>query len=309
MGNLRGVPRGRTGRIENSLLRAPAWDAHARAMPDPAPLTARSLLGADHKVHVSRRLSMRDLAVLAATSELLPPRERPEVATTLYELSHAVYGRDGGHQVELILDSFDRLGEITLRLPGFDATRGRVVGNLAGHTRAANLLQAVFVDHRELRGMTAAQYGALKGTGNLRVLFTEWFAAQIRAGHATYLDLELFRALGNGLAARLWAFLEGERYEPKGERGGEQREAKAIGLGAPVVAALDLASYGRLRDARRKLGRAGERIMLEDPRYEAVEVRPSSLGYDLYVVRRRLPQRTLAERRAVRRQLRFEWGT
>ncbi len=51
-------------------------------------------------------------------------------------------------------------------------------------------------------------------------------------------------------------------------------KAKAIGLGPPAIAALDLAGYKRARDGRRALRRAAERIVRTDYRYEAIDVRP-----------------------------------
>ena len=272
--------------------------------PDPAPLTARSLLGGDLAVQVSRRLSMRDLAVLAAAADLLPQDGEPDAPTSLYQLAGAVYGtrrelgrHPGGREYGHVLSSLDRLVEITLKIPGYDVVDGRVVGNLAGRS-TANLLEGVYVAHERLQLVTPAQRGGLKGAANVKVAFARWFARQVRAGYATYLDLVMFRRLGVGLAARIWAYLEAESYELKGR----DRETKAIGLGPPAVAALDLAGYKRARDARRALSRAAERIVVTDPRYEAVDVRPGVYGYDLYVVRRRGDR--LREHRRVREALR-----
>jgi hypothetical protein len=88
--------------------------------------------------------------------------------------------------------------------------------------------------------------------------------------------------MGRGLAARLWAYLEAEQFEPKG--GGV--ESKVIGLGPPMLEALDLAGYARWRDAKRALSRAAERVTVEDARYQLVEIRKGVVGHDLYVVRR-----------------------
>ncbi len=257
--------------------------------PDPAPLTARSLLGAELTVEVSRRLSMRDLAVLAAATEALAGDGNLVVPTSLYELAEAIYGsrrelgrKPGGEEYRHVLSSLDRLVEVALTLPGYDVVSGRLVGNLAGRSRA-NLLQAVFVESQQLRLVSPAARGALKGRANVKIEFARWFARQVEAGYVTYLDLAMFRRLGVGLAARVWAYLEAEAYEPKGPGW----EAKAIGLGPPAIAALDLAGYKRARDGRRALGRAAERIVRTDSRYEAIDVRPGVYGHDLYVVRRR----------------------
>lgn len=105
----------------------------------------------------------------------------------------------------------------------------------------------------------------------------------------------MFRALGVGLAARVWAFLEAEQYEPKTP----ELEATVLGLGRPAIDALDLGSYTRPRDARRKLTQAGQRIVATDARYQRVEVRRGPYGWDLLVARVRGGQE-LEERRRIR---------
>lgn len=297
----------RRGRIESNVNRAPVWDV-GNVRPDPAPITARSLLGADLTVTASRRLSMRDLAVLAAGTERLVDGNPPEAPTTLHNLGAAVYGREPqGKDRRDLVASLDRLVEITLEIPGFDVTRNRIVGNLAGKSKA-NLLEAVFVEsdtlelvidrdgRREVTDPRAV--GRLRGTANVRIRFAWWYAEQIRAGNVTYLDLALFRRLRSGLAARLWAYLEGERYEQKGGA----RESKSIGLGEPLLAALDLLSYGREngreRDRWPKLRAACAKVVAADPRYETLELRPGvAARRDLYVVRRTSAADVAAEAR------------
>jgi len=157
----------------------------------------------------------------------------------------------------------------------------------------------VYIEHRRLRLTTSAEMGALKGTENVRIRLAYWYAEQVRAGYTTYLDLAMFRALGVGLAARVWAYLEAEQYEPKTP----DLEATYIGLGAPALAALDLAGYTRTRDARVKLAVAGERIVATDARYTRIELRSGPYGHELVVVRRRGDQ-ALEEARAIRAKTR-----
>ncbi len=133
----------------------------------------------------------------------------------------------------------------------------------------------------------------------MRIRLAYWYAEQVRAGYTTYLDLPMFRALGVGLAARVWAYLEAEQYEPKTP----DLEATYIGLGAPALAALDLAGYTRTRDARVKLAVAGERIVATDARYTRIELRSGPYGHELVVVRRRGDQ-ALEEARAIRAKTR-----
>ncbi len=274
----------RRGRIETNLLRAPVWDANSGMRPDPAPISVLSLLGGDRRVKASRRLSMRDLAVLAAAGERLVSVAAPETDApmTLYQLAEQVYGASGGEQRGIarpkqpgreptgVLASLDRLVEISLEIPGYDVTRGRVVGDLAGRSKA-NLLEAVFVEHDRLELVSAAERGSLRGTVNVRVRFSRWYSEQIRAGYCTYLDLVQFRRLGSGAAARVWAYLEAESYEPKADG----LETKVIGLGPKIIATLDLAGYERPRDAIRALRRASAR---GDARRRALRARRSPPG-------------------------------
>jgi hypothetical protein len=239
-------------------------------------------MGADLVVNATRRLSMRDLAVLAAAAERLPPEGKPDAPMTLYRLGQAVYGRPpDGRDRRQLYESLERLSSITLDLPGYDITTNRIVG-LMGGSRWVSLVEGVYVEHQRLRLVTPQELGALKGQVNLRVRFALWYADQIRAGYVTYLDLATFRALGGGLAARVWAFLEAEQFDPKGD----DIETKALGLGEPMLQALGLNRYGRSQDARVRLRRGCARIVAQDARYELLEVRRGPMGWDLYAVRR-----------------------
>jgi hypothetical protein len=70
------------------------------------------------------------------------------------------------------------------------------------------------------------------------------------------------------MSARLWVALEAWARWPAHTFDG--REETAIGLGEPALQSLGVGSYDRLRDARRALGRAGERLVAVDPAYELV---------------------------------------
>lgn len=134
--------------METNLLRSGVWSPVGMAKPDAAPFTARTLLGMEPE-RASRHLSMTDMAVLAAVIERLEPAGN-QCPTSLYDLAMSVFGARGGEQFRLILDSLDRLVEVSLRLPGFDATRGVAVGDLVGRS-TANLVQAVYVEHERMK--------------------------------------------------------------------------------------------------------------------------------------------------------------
>ncbi len=302
----------RRGRVETNLLRAPVWDAASRMQPEkPASghLTARSLLGADKRVLISRRLAMRDLAVLAHITQQLPAAGDEWAATTLHEMGVAVYGREpGGHDRQALHESLDRLWDVTITMPGFDAADGhQLVDEIGG--RRSRLIQQIDIERaRKLRLQLVAakddeqakhaasrDLGKLRGTDHVHIELANWYVGQVRAGGWTGLDLEMFRALGVGLAARVWSYIEAERYEPKTP----ELEATYIGLGTPALAALDLAGYARPRAARAKLVTAGQRIVATDARYQRAEVRRGRHGWELLVARLRGGQE-LEERRRIR---------
>lgn len=266
-----------------------------------APLSARSLLGADLHVQTSRRLSMRDLAVLAHVTQRLSAAGDPWAATSLYEMGVAVYGRSpGGEERRGLHESLDRLYEVSITMPGLDATREHQLVKVIGQRRA-RLIQQIDIEGEQLRlrlvdGKELSQaFGRLKGSQQVRIEVANWYARQVRANGWTGLDLEMFRRLGVGLAARVWSYIEAERYDAKTV----ELEATYIGLGAPALAALDLAGYTRPRAARAKLVQAGERIVATDARYTRIETIRGRYGWDLLVVRRRGGQ-ALEEARRIR---------
>src|SRR4051794_40188257 len=111
--------RRRPGRVETNTLRSPVWHACGDRMHDAQPLLAQSLLSSTVRVRASRRLSMRDKAVLAVVSEKLAPEGDPVVATSLYELGRKVYGHSpGGPERAALRESLARLWDVDLEIPG-----------------------------------------------------------------------------------------------------------------------------------------------------------------------------------------------
>ncbi len=276
--------------METNLLRSGVWDPCGMAKPDAAPFTARTLLGMEPE-RATGRLSITDMAVLAAVITHLDP-EGNCCPTSLYELSMAVFGGRGGEELRLTFASLERLVQLTLSLPGYDAVEDRVVGSLTGGSMV-NLVQAIYVEHRRLSIVSRRELGALKNTHNVKVVLAEWLTRQVRAGNTTWLDLQLLRALGPGLAGRLWAFLEGERLNPDqdGLRAGH------VGLGPPALTTLGLAGYARESDARKKLRKAAARIVATDPAWVSIDVIRRA-GWQL-VFRRRPSGKEIAQRRRV----------
>ncbi len=287
------------GQAPRDAMLHPVWEPTTSGEPLDEPFVARCLLGAGW-VGANRRLSMLDLRVWAALCAMLAEQadcadlERigaRTVETTGYQLADRVWAEDGGHQYRLLLRSLARLRvtEVTVRLVEADPELAaeRVV------TGYVPLTGEMWLATTRLDLRTPREWGALKGTTTLKVEIGHWVAQQVIAGRCTWLDLDLLRALGPGVAARMWALLEAWGRWPA--RSFDGREETAIGLGQPALQSLGATGYERLRDARRALDRAGERIVAVDPSYELVRCEQRS-GWVL-VVRRLAGSKTRAAAR------------
>lgn len=267
------------GQAPRDSLLHPVWEPVINGTPLDEPFVARCLLGAGW-VGANRRLSMLDLRVWAALCALLreqlPNLEADAaelrdlavrtVETTGYQLADRVWGDDGGKSYRLLLRSLARLrsAEVTVQVVEADPELAaeRVV------TGYVPLTGEMWLATTRLDLHTPREWGALKGTSSLKIEIGHWVARQVLAGRCTWLDLDLLRALGPGMAARLWAALEAWARWPA--RSFDGREETAIGLGEPALQSLGVGGYDRVRDARRALDRAGERLVAVDPAYELV---------------------------------------
>jgi hypothetical protein len=267
------------GQAPRNTLLHPVWEPVINGAPPDEPFVARCLLGAGW-VGANCRLSMLDLRVWAALCGMLRDQlpdvdtEAPElrdmavrtVETTGYQLSDRVFGQDGGNRYRRLLRSLARLraAEVTVQVVESDPELAaeRVV---TGYVR---LTGEVWLATTRLDLRTPREWGALKGTSSLRIEIGHWVAQQVVAGRCTWLDLDLLRALGPGMPARLWVALEAWGRWPA--RTFDGQEEAAIGLGEPALQSLGVGKYDRLRDARRALDRAGERLVAVDPAYELV---------------------------------------
>ncbi len=258
-------------------------------------------------VGANRRLSMLDLRVWAALCGILreqlsnaPPPDDPElqridtrtVETTGYQLAEMVWAADGG-------DKYLKLRAALVRLA---ATRACVQVVERDPELAAQFVREgyvalvgdIWLATTRLNLRTPRQWGALKGSSSLKVEIGHWTAQQIVVGRCTWLDLDLLRALGSGLSARVWIALEAWARWP--QRSLDGREECAIGLGQPALQSLGVAQYERQRDARRALDRAGRGLLAVDPAYELVRCERRGGGWCL-VVRRITGARARTESR------------
>lgn len=265
-----------------------------RGDPSDEAFVARCLLGAGW-VGASRRLSMLDLRVwaalcgmfhgqhLRATGEREPDlghRDARMVETTGYQLAERVWADDGGQKYRRLLLSLGRLASARVLMqtvePDLDLAALRV------HAANLTLIGDVVMETTRLNPGTPREWGALKGSTSLRVEIGYWPAQQIVAQRCTWLDLDLLRALGPGLPARLFAALEAWARWP--QRSMDGCEETAIGLGVPALESLGVGGYGRQERARAALNRAGAKVVAVDPAYQLVRCEKRS-GWCL-VVRR-----------------------
>lgn len=268
------------GQAPRASLLHPVWEPLAAgALPSDEQFVARCLLGAGW-VGANRRLSMFDLRVWAALCTLLRVQvpdaveDDPTLAnadfrtveTTGYQLAGMVLADDGGQTYAKLYRSLARLHATTVIVEHVDRdpemAAARVDRGLVG------LLGDVWIAATELDLRRPAQWRALRGTASLRAEIGRWTAQQVLAGRTTWLDLDLLRALGTGLPARVWTALEAWGRWP--QRTMDGREECAIGLGEPACQSLGVGGYSRAIDARRALNQAGAKLVALDPSYELV---------------------------------------
>ncbi len=256
------------------------WTPISCGEPSDEAFVARCLLGAGW-VGANRRLGMVDLRVWAAlcaqlrTQVLLAPAEadldlgHPDartVETTGYQVADMVWGHDSGEHYRLLRASLARLASVraTVQIVEADPELAAEIVR----TGYVPLLGEMWFATTRLNLQSPREWGALHGSTSLRVEIGRWAAVQITEGHCAWLDLDLLRKLGGGLAARVWATLEAWGRWP--QRSLDGREETAIGLGRPALESFGVAHYARRHDARRALNRAGAQLVKLDRAYELV---------------------------------------
>lgn len=256
----------------------PVWEPTIAGEPPDEEFVARTLLGAGW-VAGKRKLSMLDLRVWAALCAMLReqlPEQLPDptladadlrtVHTTGYQLADRVWADDGGYQYRTLTRSLVRLrlADVTVRV----VERDPMLNLETLREGWVSLIGEMWFATTRLDLTTPEQWGALKASTTLKVEIGRWPAQQVAGGLCTWLDLDLLRALGPGLPARLWAALEAWGRWPA--RSFDGREETAIGLGEPALQSLGVGRYTKNADARRALNRAGERLVAVDPSYQLV---------------------------------------
>ena len=179
-----------------------------------------------------------------------------EVRFSLYDLGRDLYGWEpGGKQRVDIRASLERLRQADFELEGYDASAARM-GRLEGPTDQGRI--RLVSDLTWKRGDLQARHAVYLGP---------WLTKQLIAGHLTYLDWRILRAL-DGLAKRLWVYLESQTFK----RSGIGEGAVVLYLAPPLWQALGVTTK-HAPHARRLLARAGERITAADKSFAGFELR------------------------------------
>jgi hypothetical protein len=290
------LPERRRSALETNISRSGIWDTGGRS--EGEALHGTDLLG------VVGRSEGSDLGPLEMdvfswlTSRWFEQRAPSDgiVRCTLYELGRDMYGRKpSGKEVRLLRQAIENLAGALVSLGGFNAHTGESKPKLVSLVHLVE--SAVWAENLDVAVPTranAAQTGALRGN-SYEIKLGSWLIPQLHKRYVTYLDWRVQRKL-DGLAKRLWVYLEAERYKPVG--GG--REATYIILGEKAYTALGV-RHGRDRDRRLALKRAGERIVQVDDHYVSVVVETNPMNRKTFRV---LAERVQgAERRNARRAI------
>jgi len=309
----------RVGRIPNPLNRGAVVDPSNRQVPqvdddgqlqlddfldelvDGKTPGVVTLLGKAPQI-MSGRLSTVDVAVLAAMcADLDIPEEHPEgspivARTSIKRLAKGVYGYHGGQQTKYVRHSLVRLMWTMFTVPGMDhagrATDGGVMGVrcLGGVEWFGQDLHIAAAGQPSISEI-ARTVDRVDPDAPLNVVIEPWLVGVLRRNQAARIDLALLQLMGRGLAARVWMFLEAERYESVIDNQTDGKYGRTyIDLAPPAMATLGLDGQKHKPAARRDLRKALQRILSLDPGYrraEVVRTGPSGAGgrYRLVVER------------------------
>lgn len=266
------LPR-RQASLETNLCRKGVW--HVGPLQLALPLDGEDTLGLLRVA--GPPLTLFDLDSFAWLTERWREGERDlggRINFTLYELGRDLYGHEpSGFDHRTMRASLDRLQGALFELEGYrveDAAVGRLENRAGIHGRV-RLLGSVFWS---------------ENAGQPHVAGLDWWIVdQLKAGYLTYLDWRVLRAL-DGLAKRLWVYLESQSFA----RSGIGEGAVRLWLAPPMWQALGVTTR-HAPHARRLLLRAGERIAAADRSFIGFELhKPHRRGATwALVARRRLP--------------------
>ncbi len=268
---VKALPRTRAS-LETNLCRKGVW--HVGPLQLALPLDGNDTLGLLRVA--GPPLTLFDLDTFAWLTECWREGDRDpkgRVRFTLYDLGRDLYGTEpGGKERRLMRASLARLYGADFELEGYSAVSA-ATGRLEDPAERGRirLIGGLRWSARDSRDRHMAYLGG-------------FIVEQLEAGYLTYLDWRVLRAL-EGLAKRLWVYLESQTFK----RSGIGEGAVRLWLAPPLMQALGITTKHQPH-ARRLLIRAGERISAIDR---------SFVRFDLYgpakrggiwslIVRRRL---------------------
>lgn len=285
--------------LETNLSRWGGWDTGPGATEAALEVRGNDFLGVVARSNETA-LGPLELDVLSwLTARWFEQERDPEgwLACTLYELGVDLYGRKpSGKEVRLLRGAIENLAGALITLGGFNARTNEMKPKLASMVHLVE--SAVWAEDLAFEVPTrenAAATGALRGS-TYQIQLASWLVRQLERQYVTYLDWRIQRKL-DGLAKRLWVYLEAESYKSTGDG----REKTYIILGQKAYTALGV-HHGRERDRRAALKRACERILKVHDRYEDIVVEPNPMNRSTW---RLLATRiTEADRRQARAAIR-----
>ncbi len=266
------LPR-RQASMETNLCRKGVW--HVGPLQLALPIDGSDTLGLLRTA--GPPLTLFDLDTFAWLTERWREADRDpkgRVRFTLYELGRDLYAREpAGQDRRDMRASLARLQDAVFELEGYDAHAAQM-GQLDSPTEGGRIkmLGSMRWSRRDARERHVAY---LDG----------WIVEQLEAGYLTYLDWRVLRAL-EGLAKRLWVYLESQSFK----RSGIGEGAVRLWLADPMWRALGITTK-HAPHARRLLLRASERVAKVDRSFVGFELHrpPRRGGTWALVARRRLP--------------------
>jgi hypothetical protein len=265
--------------LETNLCRKGIW--HVGPLQLALPLDGHDTLGL---LRVSGPpLSLYDLDSFAWLTERWRETDRDptgRIDFTLYDFGRDLYGREpGGEERRLMRASLDRLMRALFDLEGYRASDA-AIGRLDSPTEAGTI-----------RLLSGLRWSTGRGRDHHVAYLGGFIVEQLRAGYLTYLDWRVLRSL-DGLAKRLWVYLESQTFK----RSGIGEGAARLWLAPPLLLALGMIDK-HAGQRRRTLMRAADRIAAADKSFAGFElVAPAKRGGTWSLVaRRRLTSRGLPD--------------
>ncbi len=264
------LPR-RQASLETNLCRKGVW--HMGPLQLALPIDGNDTLGLLRIA--GPPLTLFDLDTFAWLCERWREGDRDpkgRIEFSLYEFGRDLYNRKpAGADCRDMRASLRRLQDAVFELEGYDA-RSAATGRLEAPAERGRIRLVSDLFWSEAHDRHAAYLGP-------------WLTTQLEAGYLTYLDWRVLRAL-EGLAKRLWVYLESQSFKRSGIGEGSVR----LWLAPPMFRALGVRDK-HAPQGRRTLMRAGKRIAAIDRSFVGFELHKPSRrgGIWALVVRRRLP--------------------